>query len=192
MEDEIIDLVGSATEDVIDQGIKKEILTDEKDDGLIHVGSALVGWEVDEYPQHDRSRLWFLVAGIVGVALIVYSVATANMLFAVIVLMIGVIILVSSMKTPDKVQVIVTTTGVLVGDSYYEYKDIKDFAIVYNPPETKLLYIDFESGWKPLLSIPLEDTDPNEVRESLLPYVIEDLDRTDERLTDVIRRLYKL
>ena len=43
-----------------------------------------------------------------------------------------------------------------------------------------------------MMSIPLEDIDPNEVRETLLPYTHENLDRTEETLTDLFSRLYKI
>jgi hypothetical protein len=43
-----------------------------------------------------------------------------------------------------------------------------------------------------LLAIPLEDTDPNIVRECLLPFCPENLDRTQEPLTDRLKKRYKL
>lgn len=157
----------------------------------IHVGDRLVSWEVDEYMRHDRSRRWYLLSSLLGAVLIIYAIATANFLFAVIVLMIGVITLITTFTAPERIDVILTTTGIVVGDSYYDFQAIKDFSLVYEPPEVKYLYVDFHDIWKPLLAIPLEDTDPNMIREELLPYVIENLDRTDERLTEVIRRVYK-
>ena len=71
-------------------------------------------------------------------------------------------------------------------------KDIKEFALLYEPPIVKTLYVDFNSFWRPMVSIQLEDVDPNLVRESLLPYAYENLEREDETLTDMLRRMYKL
>jgi hypothetical protein len=156
------------------------------------LGEPLIGWQVDEYDQHDRAKGWYVLAAILGVVLIVYSVATANFLFAVIILMVGVIMLLSTFTKPEKAEVVVTTTGVVVGDMYYDYQSISDFSLVYDPPDIKILYLDFHSPWHPLLSIPLEDVDPNMVRESLLPFCMENLDRGEEGLTDTIKRLYKL
>lgn len=155
-------------------------------------GRALVAWEVDEYPRQTRSRRWYAIAGLIGVALIIYSVATANFLFAVIILMIGIITLISDFKTPDRVQVGITTTGLVVGDSYHDFRSVRDFSIAYEPPEVKLLYVTFRQAWQPMVSIPLEDVDPNVVRRELLPYCLENLDRTSETLTEVVRRVYKL
>ncbi len=159
---------------------------------LIGFGNKLIGWEVDEYDRHERGLRWYILATIIGVALIVYAIMTSNFLFAVIILMIGVIIFLSSIREPHRIQVQITDNGIVIGQTFHPYKTIKDFAIVYDPPEVKVLYLDFFSVWRPLMSIPLEDTDPNTVRDALLPYCIENLERTEESLTDLVSRLYKL
>jgi hypothetical protein len=155
-------------------------------------GQPEVVWEIDEYPRQRRSRNWYLVAGGIGVALIIYAVATANFLFAVIILMAGIVTLISDFKEPDRVTVAVTSAGLVVGDSFYDFRSVRDFSIVYEPPEVKLLYVTFRQIWQPMLAIPLEETDPNAVRETLLPFCLENLDRTSETLTEVLRRVYKL
>jgi hypothetical protein len=170
----------------------EEVRQDTIEEEQFPYGRGIVQWEIDEYPDHQRSRRWYVVMGAAGALLLLYAVFTANFLFAVIILMIGIISIISSFKTPDKIPVVVTSTGVIIGDTYYDYPVLKNFSILYNPPEVKYLYIDFHSMTRPLLTIPLEQVDPNIVRESLLPFVIEDLDRIDETLTDVLRRLYKL
>ncbi len=159
---------------------------------LTRVGEPLVVWEIDEYPRQVRSRRWYTVAGLGGLALIIYALATANFLFAVIILMFGVITLVADFKTPDRLTVGVTSTGLLVGDTYYDFRSVKDFSILYEPPDVKVLYIDFQSAWEPLLTIPLEDTDPNAIRECLLPFCAENLERTDISLTERLQKRYKL
>ncbi|MBT5807737.1 hypothetical protein HOI18_00480 [Candidatus Uhrbacteria bacterium] len=158
----------------------------------IEVGQAVIEWEVDEYPHHARSKNWYVIGGVLGVFLIVYAVATANFLFAVIILMIGIITLLSTFLPPDRIPVVITTTGVVVNDMYYDFESINNFSIAYDPPSIKYLYFEFHSAWHPLLSIPLEEIDPNQVRDNLLPFCTENLDRTEETLTDVLRRMYKL
>jgi hypothetical protein len=162
------------------------------DHDILEFGEPLLQWEVDEYPQHERTRTWYLVAGIIGVALIVYAIATANFLFAVIILMIGVIMLLSTFKIPDRIDVMITTAGVIVDDMFYDYKTLRDFSIVYDPPQVSLLYLDFHTSWHPMIAVPLEDHNPNEIREVLLRFCPENLHRDEESLTDLMKRLYKL
>ncbi len=159
---------------------------------LIDAGESQVEWKTWEYPPHERSIVWFIAAGVVGAALLIYAIVSANYLFAIIVLMMGVIMLIDGLRHPDRIDIHITDAGVVVGDKYYSFNMIKDFSIIYEPPEVKLLYIDFNNVWQPLLVVPLEDVDPNAVRDSLLPYAFENLQREEETLTDTLRRLYKL
>ncbi len=106
--------------------------------------------------------------------------------------MMGIILLINNLKHPNRLHIHITDAGIVVGHHFYDYKDIKDFSVIYEPPEIKILYVDFNSVLEPLLVLPLEDADPNEVRDALLPYAFENLDREEETLTDMVRRMYKL
>jgi hypothetical protein len=157
----------------------------------VEVGDALMSWETWEFPPHERSRVWFIVMGILCVVCLVYAFSSANFLFAVVILMFVVITMVNMIRKPQRLPVHVTTLGIVLGNEFFPYDDIKDFSIVYKPP-VKTLYLDFKNSWKPLTSIPLEEIDPNQLREQMLAFVFENLDRDDESLTDTIARLYKM
>jgi len=155
-------------------------------------GNELISWEVDEYEKHTRGPVWFTLATIAGVAMIVYALFTQNFMFAVIILMFGVIYFLSGMRDPARIHVSLTDNGIVVGETFFPFRDMRTFAIVYEPPVVKNLYINLKSRWRPLLSIPLESIDPVQVRDLMLPFAIEDLDQTEESLTDLVSRLYKL
>ncbi len=155
------------------------------------VGEGLLSWESWEFAPLERSKLWYIIAGIIAVGLIIYAIYSSNYIFAIAIMMMGVITLISNFRKPRRIEIFLTNLGVVVGSEFFAYEDMKDFSIVYKPP-VKNLYLCFKSVWQPMLSISLEDVNPNEVREVLLPYAFENLEREDENLTDVLRRLYKL
>jgi hypothetical protein len=154
-------------------------------------GKTILSWEALEYPKHERSLWWYIAAGILGGLLLIYALITASFPFAVVILMIGVILLLSHMREPARMPVHITTNGMIMGNHFHPYKELKDFSIVYDPPRAKILYVDFQSLWQPLISLPLEDEDPNKVREALVPFLLENLRRDEESLTDTIARVYK-
>ena len=156
------------------------------------LGESLVAWEVDEFPQHARSRMWYILASLVSLGLIIYSVLTSNFLFAIIILMGGVLLFLSTFIQPERIPIVITSTGIVVGDMFYDYQSVRDFSIIYDPPDVKLLYLDFFALTHPLISVPLEDVDPNLVRARLLTFCVENLNRNEEGLTDLVRRVYKL
>lgn len=158
----------------------------------IDAGDILLAWDTWEYPPTERSGRWYAIATVSGLACLIYAMFTANYIFAVIVVMFAVIIMMKDMRKPAQTQVYITTEGLVFLDQLYPFKDIRDFSITYDPPEVKNLYLTFHGSLRPLLSIPLEDANPNLVRAALLPFVYENLARDGETLTDTLRRVYKL
>ena len=70
---------------------------------------------------------------------------------------------------------------------------IKNFSIIYKPKdEIKNLYFEYKNPIHPRLSIPLLDKNPLQIREYLLKYLAEDLDRTDQPVSEALGRLFKL
>ncbi len=166
---------------------KSDVLDDGQD-----VGRVLLAWETWEFPPAERSIKWYVVAGLVALGMLVYALLTTNFVFAMIIVMFAVIMIMRDLKKPARVQVAITTDGVVFKHEFYPFADIKDFSVIYEPPEISNLYLGFNSRLSPLMSIPLDDADPNEVRTQLLPFVFENLDRDSESLTDTLARVYKL
>jgi len=152
-----------------------------------------ISWEVPEYDTHERSRNWYIIAAVVGILLLVYAVITSNFLFAGILVIGTLVIILNDGKEPQKVRISLTDEGVEVGRKVYDYDEIKDFAIVYKPKlGVKNLYFEFKTVVKPRLSIPLLDRDPLIIRDKLLKYLQEDLERTDQPLSEGLAKLFKL
>lgn len=158
----------------------------------IDAGDVLFSWETWEYPVTERSSRWYVIATTSGLACLLYAIFTANYIFAVIVVMFAVIIMMRDIKKPDRTHSYITTEGIVFSDKLYTYKEIRDFSITYDLPNIKNLYITFNSTFQPMLSIPIEEANPNLVRAALLPFVYENLGRDGETLTDTLRRVYKL
>jgi hypothetical protein len=161
------------------------------EDGL-DVGRVLLAWETWEFPPVERSTRWYVIAALLGLGMLVYALLTANFVFALIIVMFAVIMLMRDLKKPARVQAAITSEGIVFNNEFYPYGDIKDFSVIYEPPAVNSLYVGFNSRLTPMLSVPLEDTNPNEVRKQLLPFVFENLDRDGESLTDTLSRVYKL
>ncbi|MDD4995294.1 MAG: hypothetical protein PHW53_02435 [Patescibacteria group bacterium] len=147
--------------------------------------------EVPEFIKHERSLLWYIVAFLIAGGLVTYAILSGNFLFAVIVVLIGVIIVLTSFREPRKLSFEIDPMGVAVGGKRYKFTDFKDFSIIYNPPETNTLYLEFRMPLRERLSVQLGDMDPNEVREYLMNFLKEDLEREQESLSDILSRLLK-
>lgn len=158
----------------------------------IDAGAPMMSWESWEFPPVQRSTRWYILASVLGLFLMLYAVFTANFIFGVIVLMFAVITLLRDLKRPERILVHITSKGLVFGDEFYPFDTIRDFSLTYDPPTLNSLYVSFHGRFSPMLSIGLEELNPNEVRSTLLPFVFENLEREGESLTDVLRRVYKL
>lgn len=176
-------------------------------DNQINYGDEIIGWEVPEYESHERTRNWYIISVIVFIFLTLYSVygfrflkldfhfdySDFNPLFLFILIMSGMITIIHDGRQPDLVPFSITSEGIVIGSKFYDYDEVKDFALVYKPKAgVKNLYFEFKSPFKHRLSIPLFDKNPLLIRENLLKYLKEDLERTDQPLSEGLAKLFKL
>ncbi|MEK7158260.1 MAG: hypothetical protein AAB733_01660 [Patescibacteria group bacterium] len=155
-------------------------------------GKLLLYWKIAEFEHFERTMLWYIVAGVVTVGLLVYAILAANYLFAVIILLGAIILLYDHFRKPGKIDAEITQEGVQVGKHFHPFDTLQEFWLVYNPPESKWLYLRFKAFWHSEISIPLEHMNPLKIREILLNYLPEDVTEESESLSDVIRRSFRL
>lgn len=167
---------------------------------------SLLDWQVDEYPNYQRSKTWYLSFGAISLLLIIISVVpvpwprfigsylpTENFTFAILIVLVAVVLVAFNYNEPKKIDVILTAEGIFVGREFFNYDLFKQFSVIVLAGERiKVLYLEFINTVRPRLSIKLNDVDPIEVRKILLDYLEEDLDRTDETNTDYFSRLFKI
>ena len=156
-------------------------------------GKKIISWQVPEYDKHERGQGWYIISAIFGLLFLVYSFMSGNFLFAAIIIIGALIIIMHDGREPVKVDFSITDEGIVVGKRFYDYDEIKDFSIIYKPhQEVKNLYFEFKSVIKPRLSIPLNDLNPLPIRENLLKYLPEDLERTDQPVSEALAKMFKL
>ena len=163
-----------------------------EDKNQIEKGNTLLSWHFPEFETYERGPIWYIIFFIIGGALILYSILTVNFLFAVIVVMVTIIILLGHRKEPSEIDIDITEAGLEIGDKFYMYKEIKSFFIIYEPPHVMTLFIQLKSSTKPRLSIPLNGQNPVKVRDILLTFIAEDVEKDDEPGSDFLTRALKL
>lgn len=149
-------------------------------------------WEAPDREERRRGPRWYLIMSGIALLFVVYAVATGNFLFAFLILLVAIILVLAGNQPPQKILVQIGKNGVVVDGSFYDYRDLSNFAIVYQPPDTKVLYIEPSKVFKPRLRLFLEAQNPIQIREHLKGYLKEDLDLQDEHISDIVARLLKI
>lgn len=150
-------------------------------------------WQVYESDNHQKSKKWFVLAGLIFTALLIYAFFTKNFSFAVILIIAAAIIIIKDNQPTKVLDVRLSYKGVKVGDRFFDIDKLKKFAIIYKPEQDKkALIFEFKNGLHPEMIIPFNEVNPLPIRENLLKYLEEDLERDDIPTTDMINRLLKL
>ena len=76
-----------------------------------------------EFVKYDRSRNWYIIAGVIIAAGLVYSVWTANFPFALIILMVVVVYYMHFVRTPEEVQFAIFDNGLQVGHRFIKWRN---------------------------------------------------------------------
>lgn len=158
----------------------------------IAIGRVVYQWTINEYEKGNRSRRWLIVMSVLGVAMVAFAIATANYLFALIIILFGIVLYLHELQEPLTVPFALTDVGIILGKKFYRYSEIKTFWIIYNPPLSKTLYFSLDNLIRHRLQVPLLDYDPRPIRDHLAQFMEEDLDQEEEPLTDQWARLLGL
>ncbi len=162
-------------------------------------------WQVAEYKKHERSRNWYILAGLFALICLFFSFFTisgwrivflglgSNFLFALIIILSAIVMIINDSQNPLMVDFEIGPEGVKIGRRFYDYDELKNFSVLYKPKDSvKNLYFEFKSFAHPRLSVPLRRMDALTVRNFLVRYLDEDLTRTDPPLSEQLTKLFKL
>ena len=152
-----------------------------------------ISWLVPEFEKHERSKKWYIWAGVISSFLLLFAIFTSNFLFAIIIITAALIIIIHDGKKADEVIILLDDDGVVVGRKFFDYDDLKNFSVLFKPKEDlNNLYFEFKNPVKQRLSVPLFDNDPLQIRDFLLRYLSEDLERINMPISENISKILKL
>ncbi len=149
-------------------------------------------WETASFDKYERGPKWYAIMGVVSLFLLAYAIWNENFLFAFLILLADITLILGYRRDPQAVLVQVGENGVVWNGKLHLFQDLERFAIVYQPPHVKVLYLQPKTGIQNGLRIHLEQQDPVLLRDHLRQYLAENLDLPNEYPSDTIGRLLRL
>jgi preprotein translocase subunit SecG len=162
-------------------------------------------WPVPEYRNPERSKTWYILAVIfIFIALffcfftfqswhLVWLGLSSNFLFALFIIIAIIIMIINNNQSPLMANIELGPEGVRIGQKFYDYDEIKNFAVLYKPKQSvKNLYFEMKNSIHPRVSIPLRHMDALTVRNFLVRYLEENLERTEVPLSEQLTKVLKL
>jgi len=154
---------------------------------------ALIDWNILEYDNYERSKIWYIIAIIVALTALIIAFWVQNYLFVIIIVLSSLIIIINQGREPDQIYFAIHDEGIILGKKFIDYSELKNFSIIYKPrQDIKKIYFEFEGVFRPRLSIFLDNINPLKIRDILLNYLQEDLERENEPLSESLAKLFRL
>lgn len=153
------------------------------------MANVLIQWRAPEFEKYEKSKTWFIVAGIFFLGLIGLSIWMKSPSMIVSFALMGLVIFLFALRKPRQVKFAITSKGIMVNERLYRFDDLKSFWIFYDPPEIKKISFESKKTLKPYIIIPLAEQNPVEVRKILVKFLPEI--EQEESVIDVLARRLK-
>ena len=98
---------------------------------------AYLRWTAPEFNQYEKSRSWFIIAGLITVLIFAWAIFAGNFVFALLVGLSYFTITIYALKKPRTISLAITPRGIKVDEAIYNFDNLKSFWIFYDPPELK-------------------------------------------------------
>lgn len=155
-------------------------------------GDVLMEWTFPEFVRHERGRAWYIAYTVVTLGLIVFAVMSKNYTFVMLLVLLTLVLLIRLRREPLPVHFAIRDEGIEVGRDFHPWRELREFWIIYRPPQVKKIYFTYKSSFRPELDISLENENPIRIRQYLSERLLENPTREEEPSGDQISRALKI
>lgn len=164
----------------------------ETKDYQAQVSQVVFSWRHQDFVPYPKDMRWYVISVIILLVAVAWSFWQQNYLFGVFLIMFYMVVLLLENRPPEIIDFVITPLGIKTGQKFYYWRQMDHFFIIYRAQGIKNLYIEFKNPLNGRLVIPLDGQDAVAVREYLLKFLNEDLDREAEPISEQLRRFLKL
>ncbi len=135
-----------------------------------------ITWQALEYHHEPKGTDWFWAVGIVAVCIAITSIIYGNILFAILIMIATAALFMYAVRLPELIEFELNNKGVVIEEKMYPYATLQSFWVEdfdNRHPHMKLL-IKSQKLTMPLIVIPISGVHPEDIREFLLNYLVEE------------------
>lgn len=153
--------------------------------------NPLLTWRARTRPKHERSALWYIVAGSFAGSLLLYGILAQSWGLVVLVLMSSAVYYTFALRAEPTVKTIsITEEGIQLDFEFFPWHTLVGFWFQKYPDYTQL-HIEHEEAWRYDLIIQTGPVSVANIRQTLSKHLPEHKDRM-ERVLDKISRICKI
>ena len=126
----------------------------------------MLSWRAPEHQHTERGHDWYWALGIIAASTATTSILFNNFLFALLIVAAATTLGLVAHRRPEEVDFELGDRGLAIGEEFYPYSTMYSFWV--GGGERPTLLIDTPHFMTPDLVIPIQDLEPDLVREVLL------------------------
>jgi len=132
----------------------------------------LISWQAPAHFHVEKSQDWYWTVGIAALTLTVVAFIFGNVITGMLVIVAAVALVLHASHPPKMVHYEITDRGIFMDNILYPFVTLDSFWIPHDEPLPKIL-LKSRKLFMPLISIYIEEVDPEDVRQILLQYIAE-------------------
>lgn len=119
-------------------------------------------WSALDYEHKTRSVDWYWAVGIIAVCGSIAAIILKDPLFAIFIILAAGILIYFSFRPPEMISYKITRSGLFVDKKLYANEHMKSFWIT-QPPHPKKLLVTIDKSFIPMLVIPIDHINEDEI-----------------------------
>ncbi|MDP4008795.1 MAG: hypothetical protein Q8P68_06435 [Candidatus Peregrinibacteria bacterium] len=151
---------------------------------------VIISWVSPSFVKHDKGIAWYVVAGLILIGILWYSLYSASWSTALVFLLFAGVYIMNSKHEPAGIVTAITELGVQHGTQFFPYSKIKGYWLVYKPPQVKVIHLQL-TGRGGEITIDLGDQPAASVR-NILSREIPEIEGKGEPFVNYVTRILKL
>jgi len=130
-------------------------------------------WSALDYEHKTRSVDWYWAVGIIAVCGSIAAIIYKDPLFAVFIILSAGILIYFSFRPPEMISYKINRSGLYIDKKLYTYQHLKSFWIT-QPPHSKKLLITIDKAFMPVLVIPIDHINEENLIKAFIDKNIEE------------------
>jgi hypothetical protein len=133
---------------------------------------SIIEWNAPEHYHFERSSDWYWAVGIVTITCAALAFIFGNPIFGILILVGALALVLHASRTPRTLHYEVNDRGIVVDNTLYTFLTLDSFWIDTLHHEPKII-LKSRKTFMPLISMPIAEVSPDDVRTVLLTYIAE-------------------
>ncbi len=119
-----------------------QVVTDENTPQQPADASQPVHWQANEYIHHDKTIVWYVMFGLIIIALTVFALLVLQSItFAILVPVMGAALFVYTKRPPHVLDYTISSKGLYINDQLFSFNEFKGFGVIQDGREYSIMLI---------------------------------------------------